>query len=62
MSKRCYKNVCYLICDAGTDLPVACVDTIKQVQKFLGVSRDTVWRIMSKGLIHGGCYVEKVLL
>ena len=62
MSKRCYKNVCYLICDAGTDLPVACVDTYKELVDWFGCCVTTVWRMVYKGLIFQGFYIEVVRL
>lgn len=62
MSKRGYKDVCYLICDVKTDLPLAYCDTYAEVARYFGCCHATVWRLIEQHSILENCYVEKVLL
>lgn len=53
---------CYLVCDTKTDLPLTVCDNAFQIMEYLELSRTTVWRMIKKGVIVKGCYVERVLL
>ena len=56
------EQFCYLICDIKTDLPLVVVDTYQEIMDFLDIKRTTTWKMIKKGAIVHGCYVEKVLL
>ena len=56
------QDVCYLVCSAKDDLPVAHFDRFSDVAIYLDISQATLARALKDRRCVGGLYVEKVLL
>ena len=56
------KDFCYLLCSTKDDLPLLVFDTYLQLMNYLDICQPSAWKMIKKGAIIKGCYVEKVLL
>ena len=56
------KGFCYLLCSTKDDLPLLVFDTYFELMEYLDICQATAWKMIKKGVIIKGCYVEKVLL
>ncbi len=53
---------CYLVCNAKDDLPVAVLDSPKEIMQYFDCCRSTVYNMINDHRIINGLYVEVVLL
>ena len=53
---------CYMLCATADDLPVLVFDEYIELMEYLDIQRTTAWKMIKKGVIIKGYYVEKVLL
>ena len=56
------RDVCYLVCFAKDDLPVAHFDRFLDVAIYLDISQATLVRMLKDKRCVRGLYVEKILL
>lgn len=61
MKKSTWTKHCYMVIDVETDLPIAVLDTYREVQKYLEVSSRTLARLL-QGASYMGMTVEKIML
>ena len=56
------EGYCYLLCSVKDDLPVLVCDTYYEIMDYLDIQRTSAFKMIRKGAIIQGFYVEKVLL